>query len=151
MYWGTDVAYRLFGQAQAKQQSLHKQGLSKAAVGDSTANDEVENPTINLVPLTPNSLPLSTFRWRAPERQQAFGEDSVFDPDTLIIDDFSLTSLAQGELYGEFDLGMATLNENGRVTITGTFDNDMLVDYGVNSFLTADEFNRQILGLAEPR
>jgi hypothetical protein len=154
-YLGADLAYRLFEQAEAKLHGHRGPHQRNPQTNDVTTNNNLVNPATSIVPLTPDS---STSQMKPAETQQAYSDNISFDPEKFIFDPFALSSMVDLGSCSGFDPALVLEDGDGRGDL-GTAasqqnlssDTDLSLDCGINSFLTAEEFNFQYLDMAQQR
>lgn len=143
-YWGAEVAYGLFEQAEAKLNNRSENHQTKATISDKLTSDNVGNPTTDIPPLTPESASLSNS-----QTQPALSEDYLFDPENFLLDQFTLGSMVDTEAYHGFDSAAVLETRDFRPGYSGRLwasqddqslliennngRTDLMVDFGPNS------------------
>jgi hypothetical protein len=100
-YWGAEIAYRLFEQADAKLHNRPEHHRNKAIVSDDSTGNIFGDQFTSLPLLTPVSNLLQT--------KQIVSEDYLFDTASLFSDEFARGSMFDTDSYIAFD--MATMLE----------------------------------------
>ena len=164
-YWGAEVAYHLFEQAEAKLRDRPEQHHQTTFTpSNHSTRDNVGSTTTDVPALTAESSVFSISQSRPSETQQAISEEYLFDPETFLLDQFARGSMIDSEGYVEFDSAGTREIRDSRPEHIGSWGcgpndqsmpsdnanggNDPTGNFGVNSFLTVDEFQTRCFHLS---